>query len=307
MGTPVSSDTIRPPVRYASSRVDICAGEEFMTTSRGLPRPLASARAVWRASVAAVRAEMPQAPALVGSVGTAASTVLAVFILDPDDRIRPGFLVATIIALVITLLMSWVSEKWRAEAGRAEKAERVDLEVTFNDAFIPALGLLAEMSRQGDVPKAATRSSVMGQVCSAIPLVVPGVDRLRIVVYTVERQQGSRPRALRAVYWTGREDKPRDMVDKDRGRGQRVWTWMDTRQPRFIPDTHEEEWVEADRAYRTYIAVPLLRGSTHLGMLTIDAPTPGDLDETNLSAVTLAGAMLSTAFAHAGSPPPLDE
>jgi GAF domain-containing protein len=278
-----------------------------VTQTKGPKRTLESARAVWAASVAAVRTEMPQAPAITGSFASAASTILAVFILDSEGGVRLPVLVGTIAALLVSLISSWVSERWRASAGQAEKDERVDLEVTINDAFIPVLRLLAEMSRQDATAKGVTRSSVTGQVCSAIPLVVPGVDRLRIVVYTHERQQGTRPRALRAVYWTGREDKPRPIVDRDRARGERVWTWMDERQPRFVPDTDDAEGESRGRAYRTYIAVPLLRGSTHLGMLTIDAPTPGDLDETNVSAVALAGAMLSTAFAHAGSPPPLDE
>jgi hypothetical protein len=275
-------------------------------TEREVPKTgLAATRATLEQFLIFIRTEMPQAPANWSFAALAASSISAVFILGPNDETRALPFWATIALVSFAVAASVTAERWRRADDRAAKAEREDFDVTINDAYLPILRLLTEMPSQTPSARDTTRASIIGAVCSALPLLVPGVGRLRIAVYTYVRPVGSRPRALKPVYFIGREDKPRPIRDGDRGRGQRVFAWMDRREAKYVDDTKGTD--EEGRPYQTYISVPLLRDATHLGMLTIDAPNKDDLSAANLSAVILAGALLSATFALAGSPPPLDE
>jgi hypothetical protein len=292
-------------VREPSSSVEVCACEQRVTEPEGPKTGLASVGATFAKIVDSIREEMPEGPANWSFAALALSSVSAVFILDSEAAARPLPFWLTIALISFAIAANATAMRWRREDAEVAKAARLGFDITINDAYLPILRLLTEMALQTREKRQETRSVIIGNLCSAIPVLVPGVPRLRTAVYTFVGVQGPRARALKVAYFTGREDKPRPIHDRDRGRGERIFKWMDKREAVYVDNTEGSE--EEGRAYRTYIAVPLQRNATHLGMLTIDAPNKDDLSEANLSAVILAGALLSVAFALAGPPPPLDE
>ena len=88
-------------------------------------------------------------------------------------------------------------------------------------------------------------------------------------------------------------------VSGDNGRGDAALTWLRSGAPKFVPDTDREAdpaWKGSGRGYRTYISVPILIKDEALGMLTVDAPVPGDLDETDVPLVEVLAGILAVGF-----------
>lgn len=57
-------------------------------------------------------------------------------------------------------------------------------------------------------------------------------------------------------------------------------------------------WNGSGNGYRTYIAAPIVSKSGFHGMITIDAPNPGDLTHHDKRVIDLAASILSVGFAH---------
>lgn len=195
----------------------------------------------------------------------------------------------------ITILI----DRWRRQSHRGETAERVQMQVTLNDAIIPILGELATMSGQDSNGRGRTLERVIGMVCSAVPAVLQA-KRTRVVVFQLEENQGRRKRRLSPHHYVGRKDRAGQFVDGDGGRGDAVFAWLESARPRFVPDVRTEQlpgWQTGGKGYRTFISVPLLATGRAYGMISVDAPNPGDLDETDTAIIEVLASLLATAYA----------
>ena len=107
---------------------------------------------------------------------------------------------------------------------------------------------------------------------------------------------------LTAIDHTGRaKDIPTDFDSSDSARGMKVFEWLHGNRPttRYVADTELEpdpDWAGTGHGYRTYISTPIMANKKVFGMLTVDAPQPADLDETNIPMIEVLAHALGTAF-----------
>jgi GAF domain-containing protein len=75
-----------------------------------------------------------------------------------------------------------------------------------------------------------------------------------------------------------------------------VWQAVDRDEPRFYEDLDRQAPPGYDRSkprrYRTFITVPVRSGNTPVGLLTINAPTPGDLTRDDVDTLLMIAALL---------------
>lgn len=106
---------------------------------------------------------------------------------------------------------------------------------------------------------------------------------------------------MSCIGFFGREDEPRTFTEDDaRGRQAIAWILGRDEGPKFVLDTQEEDPGEregANRYYETYISIRVKTAHETYGMLTIDAPKSGDLDERDSSVLSIFAAMAALAIA----------
>mgnify|MGYP000851691049 CR=1 FL=1 len=103
----------------------------------------------------------------------------------------------------------------------------------------------------------------------------------------------------------GRGDEPRSRFFKgDGGEGDAVWAKAEADDHTFIVDTDRAYkdgllpgWdASRKRAYRTFITVPIRSGDRLAGLLTVNAPKPGDLTEEDVGTMRVIASLVGTAI-----------
>jgi GAF domain-containing protein len=83
--------------------------------------------------------------------------------------------------------------------------------------------------------------------------------------------------------------------------GDAALVLIDSNQARFCPDVRTEPppgWdPAAARGYRTFLSVPVIAGGSGFGMLSVDAPDPGDLTAEDESLLRLMAGPLADGLA----------
>jgi len=169
------------------------------------------------------------------------------------------------------------------------------------EAILPSLRSLTHLS---DLPSSMRDVQLMrmaAQVLMARATVFAGKEGVRMVIYEVKgSKRGSR--SLEPLDFAGRSVSiPTGFEEKEPGRGAKVFKWLSdpSAKTRFVADCEKEadpDWAGTGNGYRTYISVPIQAKNRVLGMLTVDAPKPGDLDETDIPMVEVLAQTLATAF-----------
>jgi len=75
---------------------------------------------------------------------------------------------------------------------------------------------------------------------------------------------------------------------------------LESNQTKFVLDAEKEKiegWSPTTAEYRTFIAVPVIAGLDKFGLLTLDAPEPGDLQEDDELQMRLFAQLLATGLA----------
>lgn len=147
--------------------------------------------------------------------------------------------------------------------------------------------------------RATALEIVIGNAAAALQLMLPRANRLRIVVYRLEvKPDGKRQLIPSAV---GRNDNARRHVENDGGKGQRMFEFMARNEAMFVGDTHTTGG-PTDRSYRTFISTPIVAEDDAFGILCVDSPTPGSLDQADMPMVDVVAEILAIAFAEANRP-----
>lgn len=239
------------------------------------------------------------APPLIQALATVGAAILFIFGQTPEGDVSwPQVIWGGVLSL-LSIATTVLIDTWRRHSQAGETAERIQLQVTLNDAVTPLSRELAKMSGQDAGGRARTLERIIGNVGSAIPAVLR-VERLRVVVYQVQEAHGRRKRCLIPHKSVGRKDAPDKFVDGDGARGDEVFAWLGHGKPLFEPDITLSELPGVDKSgdgYKTFISVPLLANEKAYGMLTVDAPTPGDLDESDTAIIEVFASLLATAYA----------
>lgn len=246
----------------------------------------------------------PWLPAAGAVLATAGGSFAAVFILDPAGNIRWWPFGLALAGLVAAAAITISLEVLRARAQRREQGERAQFQVALNDAVIPILDELGAMAEKDSRGRQSSTDKVVSYMSGAAALVLPEAKRVRTVIYELKPPAGTRKRHLHVVSCVGRGDKARDFKDGDGGRGSAVFEWLDDVEAGtvFVDDLkrrHPPEWQGSGRGYKTFISAKIRIAGTAVGMLAVDAPQPGDLDESDKVVVEVLAALVAATWAEA--------
>ncbi|WP_224278710.1 hypothetical protein [Nocardioides lacusdianchii] len=192
--------------------------------------------------------------------------------------------------------LMWLRESgvrtWRA----ASELEAGRLYVAMKDALQPVAELIAAMPAKTKRQREAEAEKVATQATGALTLLLKDVDRLRAVVYQLQ-DSGD----MTAVAYHGRADTPSPFL-KATPRGDLALKMVSDGKDWFEKDTSaatNQAYAGSGAGYQTYISAAIRSDTDGFGMVTVDAPNPGDLVETDRQIVLLVADLLAIAFAEA--------
>jgi hypothetical protein len=189
---------------------------------------------------------------------------------------------------------------WLRESGVAARTVAADdaagrLYVAMKDALQPVAELIAAMPAKTKRQREAEAKNVATQAVGALTLLLKDVDRLRAVVYKLEADD------LTMFAYTGRADTPTSF-EKGTPRGDLALKMVAEGKDWFEKDTSQSSnpaYAGSGAGYKTYISAAIRSDTDGFGMVTVDAPRPGDLVETDRQIVLLVADLLAIAFAEA--------
>lgn len=193
------------------------------------------------------------------------------------------------------------------ERGRSERARRTaeqvavqaeeDLTLTLNGALAPItsyLGELATASREDPVRQALVGQVRQAVVDAAVKLTAEGA---RSALYELDPGGTSLGRTV----YAGRSTLPRERFVAGTADGDFVLELVNDGDLVFVDDIAVSPLVSpSTEGYSTVIAVAVTAGLQPFGMLTVDAPAPGDLTATDVELVRVLANLLATGLAATG-------
>ena len=236
---------------------------------------------------------------IVGTVIAAVGAYLVNSLLSSAGSRRRWLLVLGGALTAATILLA-AAQQYRTNR-RLQTAEEVaveaeeELTVTLNAALAPITDYLASMA---DATDADDRKVIVGQllqavVDAAVRLTAPGA---RSTFYALDSSE----RVLSRVAYGGRAAQPRPDFTLGTPDGDFVLDLVDRGDLVFIDDVAQHPLVTPSApGYRTVIAVAVTAGARRIGMLTVDAPEPGDLTSTHVELVRVLANLLGSGWAQA--------
>jgi hypothetical protein len=212
-----------------------------------------------------------------------------------------GWNVAGAICLGAGLVLFIIAESWRRETVKGARSERGNFTVLLADALLPLIRRLGTMPKRDSAGRSNVLEKVLGSVAMAAPALLPHAGRLRVVVYRLEPARGSRPRRLVPDTF-GRKDHAKTLSEGDGGRGDAVFAVLTSGEADFVADVTKADLqgrARSGKKYQTFISAAITADDQAFGVLNVDAPRPGDLDEGDIVAVELLAELAGTAFAMA--------
>lgn len=235
-------------------------------------------------------------PAVAGAVSTALAGVLLATIGDlskGDQWVRFGFGAAlTLLSAAIVVGVDW----WRRRTDSSSSSEVAQYTLTISNAIQPMAEAISAMPRQDSKTRARTAEKVVGHAASSLQLLFHNVANLRIVVYEINDDKDE----LRVSHYVGRLNKPRPFRLGDSGRGDAAFKMIQSSdEPLFVYDVNDGStagWEDHGTSYRTFVSAPIRTSEIAFGMLTIDAPEPGDISENDKGIVGVLATLLAIAL-----------
>jgi len=205
-------------------------------------------------------------------------------------------------ALTATTILLGAAQQYRTSQ-RLKTAEQVaveaeeDLTLTLNAALAPITNYLGEMA---DAADDAARQLIAGQLLQAVveATVTLTAAEARSAFYALD----ATGLALHRLVYAGRSMLPRPTFHAGTSDGDFVLDLVDRGDLVFIDDVEEHPIVTPSRpgSYGTVIAVAVTAGVRKLGMLTVDAPQPGDLSAQDVELIRVLANLLGSGLAQAG-------
>jgi putative methionine-R-sulfoxide reductase with GAF domain len=237
-------------------------------------------------------------PAWLGGILTVFGGVAFVISGTPGtDEFKIRWFVTGICVSVAGLALSGVVEHSRRKTRDSLSSEGGSFQLALEQGFVPSLEDLAKMVGKPHGNRQRDYQRVIDNASQVLSISFP--SKVRVVVYrSTDASVGSRELAVETH--TGRRGKPKPFTEGDGGRGDAVFDWLTSGAPLFVADLTVEQlpgWQGSGKGYKTFISAPITVDGMPRGMLTVDAPTPGDLDETDSSLVESLAALVGVAFA----------
>lgn len=189
-----------------------------------------------------------------------------------------------VVVTAVQQLSQWARDK--ADERATETVERIaeDIRSTTNaalsGAFMPLLRLLARIEEaENETERAKLREAAIASVVHAAPAIL-GPDHTRACFFILEADSSEGEVRLRFHTAAGRVDEPHTRFDPSTAAGRAALRMLTEDEHTFCEDTESSPppgWNEHLHQYRTFLSVPVRGDQELIGMLTVDAPSPGDL------------------------------
>jgi GAF domain-containing protein len=188
----------------------------------------------------------------------------------------------------------------RRQAERGEEIARAEMRVVLHSALAPVVRHMGDLATEPDPRTYGLRCRETAVwVLNAALVLGPGPQRVRVCWYRL--QAGVRQRLV-VVQHVGRQTSPPPTFDAGTTAGDTMLEMIRRDASKFVVDIRTEPlpgWPQLERPdFRTFMAVPVVAGNLAFGMLTADAPGPGDLTKEDLGLLDLLAGILATALAH---------
>ncbi len=203
-------------------------------------------------------------------------------------------------ALTAATILLAAAQQYRTSR-RLATAEEVaveaeeELTVTLNAALAPITDYLASMA---DTADEGTRRLIVGQLLQAVvdAAVRLSADGARSAFYELDPAG----QMLTRIAYSGRATQPRTSFTMGTPDGDFVLDLVNRGDLVFVDDVDRSPLVTPSApGYRTVIAVAVTAGARKIGMLTVDAPEPGDLTTTHVELVRVLANLLGSGLAQA--------
>ena len=172
-------------------------------------------------------------------------------------------------------------------------------ELLLEESLSPMLEQLADTHAQGAMDRRGTAEKLTARACTDLNKAFATVPGVRVCVFRIADDA----RRMTCVEKAGRNQRPKNF-ERGTVRGDKAFGVLNTPLPYLFAANLDDEAVQADWAgsgdgYRTFITAPIRSSDTGFGLLTIDAPTAGHLDDGHGRTVALYAATLAVAYAAA--------
>lgn len=232
----------------------------------------------------------------VAAIVVAVAIAAAGWLAQVAERSSEWFVIWNALAVLLVAVQGALG--WRAVTSARQARE--DFKVVVFDQVGPLAQRLALMSRGN----AAERRLALGETLTVGVACAAGLattTRVRATLFG--RTVDDAGRDVFVPHTTlGRGDRPQSTFVRDPAdaEGSAVWADAERDLPRFCTDVRAEPppgWDPSKRrTYRTFITVPVHAGRDLVGLLTVNAPHPGDLTDDDAGTLQVIAALLGTAL-----------
>lgn len=239
-------------------------------------------------------------------VATVCAAITAAFLTpftrSADGTVRGWVLVGQLAAVLVTAAIPTLSaiRAKRAEqaAERREAQVRVESRVEMNQGLDPVIRKLGQLSvARLKADKERLRAQVMSLAVIAASQIVCPKPEARACYF--ELTPGP-PKVLKPTeHHAGRMGNTRSTFVEGTPDGDAAIGMVESNDHRFCLDVVAEPppgWNNKERDYRTFISVAVVAGRTAYGMLTVDAPEPGDLSEDDINVLRVLAGLLAASM-----------
>ncbi|WP_309067535.1 GAF domain-containing protein [Microbacterium sp.] len=181
----------------------------------------------------------------------------------------------------------------REAVGAAKRAQLVKL----RDALMPFASTTADMAQQPLEERPGYLRSVAHVAVSALQaMVAEHADRPRAAVYLLNTD--SDPVTMESIGHAGRGEKPRPF-EAGTVRGDAALDFLELRRTAFYPNLRRRKpdgYEGTASGYDTFISVPIWTDNGVYGMVSLDAPKAGSLDDSDVALTELTAELMSIPF-----------
>jgi hypothetical protein len=199
----------------------------------------------------------------------------------------------TIAAAVGWLILSATKQSWHPDAVVSSKDEQMLL----TQLALSARSIADVKGKPMNTRRQFVRGELAIHMVNALSRVYSKVADVRTIIYEMSADQDE----MWPVQHAG-ERRPSGKFTLQDQRGQDAIQFVLTDKGAKLEEDIKRNtggnWSGRGDGYRTYIAAPVVSSSGFHGMITIDAPNPGDLTQHDKRVIDLAANILSVGFAH---------
>jgi GAF domain-containing protein len=213
---------------------------------------------------------------------------------------RVGWITVDLVSVATAAVVQTVEQHRRERERRAAEIVAVDMRVAMNDALDPIVRQLGRIAVAGGRrERDELREQTIPMVLYSASLLI-GPERVRACWFRLHEGRG--PRRLVPELSEGRADVLRTEYVEGTSSGDAVFELLIRNTHRFCRDVATAPppgWDPSHvHEYRTFIAVPVVAGTTAFGLLTVDSLLPGDLTEGDVPLLRLLAGLLADALAY---------